>query len=92
VVATPVFIPAAHIENLLAAGYIQESVSGLALTTLVCGALIENGRRRKGADVALRGPEGLPRNHRNLIPGETLLCIPPYVRVLLIAGQLSNGS
>ena len=34
VVATPVFIPAAHIENLLAAGYIQESVSGLALTDL----------------------------------------------------------
>ncbi len=34
VVPTPVFIPAAHIENLLAAGYIQESVSGLALTDL----------------------------------------------------------
>jgi hypothetical protein len=34
VVATPVFIPTAHIENLLAAGYIQESVSGLALTDL----------------------------------------------------------
>ena len=34
VVATPVFIPVAHIENLLAAGYVQESVSGLALTDL----------------------------------------------------------
>ena len=34
-VGTPrVVIPAAHIENLLAAGYIQESVSGLALTDL----------------------------------------------------------
>ena len=29
-----VVIPAAHIENLLAAGYVQESVSGLALTDL----------------------------------------------------------
>jgi hypothetical protein len=29
-----VAIPAAHIENLLAAGYVQESVSGLALTDL----------------------------------------------------------
>jgi hypothetical protein len=27
-------IPAAHIENLLATGYVQESVSGLALTDL----------------------------------------------------------
>ena len=34
VVATPVAIPAAHIENLLAIGYVQESVSGLALTDL----------------------------------------------------------
>ena len=34
VVDTPVAIPVAHIENLLAAGYIQESVSGLALTDL----------------------------------------------------------
>jgi hypothetical protein len=31
---TRVVIPATHIENLLAAGYVQESVSGLALTDL----------------------------------------------------------
>ena len=29
-----VIIPGAHIENLLAAGYVQESVSGLALTDI----------------------------------------------------------
>jgi hypothetical protein len=29
-----VVMPAAHIENLLATGYVQESVSGLALTDL----------------------------------------------------------
>jgi hypothetical protein len=29
-----VVIPAAHIESLLAAGYVRESVSGLALTDL----------------------------------------------------------
>ena len=29
-----VVIPAAHIENLLVAGYVRESVSGLALTDL----------------------------------------------------------
>ena len=34
VVATPVAIPAAHIENLLATGDVQESASGLALTDL----------------------------------------------------------
>ena len=34
-VGTPrVVIPAAHIENLLAAGYVQENVSGLALTDI----------------------------------------------------------
>ena len=37
-----------------------------------CGALIENERRR--SDVALRDLEGLPRDHRNLMPGEALLC------------------
>src|SRR6185369_7708483 len=34
VVATPVVRPIAHIEKLLATGYVQESVSGLALTDL----------------------------------------------------------
>jgi hypothetical protein len=34
VVATPVAQPIAHIENLLAAGYVQESVSGLVLTDI----------------------------------------------------------
>jgi hypothetical protein len=29
-----VVIPAAHIENLLAAGHVQESVSGLVLTDI----------------------------------------------------------
>ena len=29
-----VAIPAAHIENLLATGYVQESVSGLVLTDI----------------------------------------------------------
>ena len=34
-VGTPrVVIPAAHIENLLATGYVQESVSGLVLTDI----------------------------------------------------------
>ena len=34
-VGTPrVVIPVAHIENLLAAGYVQENVSGLALTDI----------------------------------------------------------
>ena len=32
-----VVIPAAHIENLLATGYVQESVSGLALTDIKSG-------------------------------------------------------
>ena len=32
--APRVAIPAAHLENLLATGYVQESVSGLALTDL----------------------------------------------------------
>ena len=34
VVATPVARPIAHIEKLLVAGYVQESVSGLALTDI----------------------------------------------------------
>jgi hypothetical protein len=47
VVATPVFIPAAHIENLLAAGYVQESVSGLALTDLGVWRLDRERARKK---------------------------------------------
>jgi hypothetical protein len=34
VVATPVAQPIAHIEKLLATGYVQESVSGLVLTDI----------------------------------------------------------
>jgi hypothetical protein len=34
VVATPVAQPIAHIEKLLAGGYVQESVSGLVLTDI----------------------------------------------------------
>jgi hypothetical protein len=34
VVATPVARPSAHIEKLLVAGYVQESVSGLVLTDI----------------------------------------------------------
>ena len=33
-VATPVSQPIAHIEKLLATGYVQESVSGLVLTEI----------------------------------------------------------
>jgi hypothetical protein len=34
VVATPLVRPVAHIEKLLAAGYVQQNVSGLVLTDL----------------------------------------------------------
>jgi hypothetical protein len=34
VVATPVVTPVAHIEKLLATGYVQQSVSGLVLTDI----------------------------------------------------------
>ena len=53
-------IPAAHIENLLATGYVEESLSGLALTDL--GVWRLNRGREEGTDVALRVPRAPSRS------------------------------
>jgi hypothetical protein len=42
-------IPAAHIENLLDAGYVQESVSGLVLTDLGMWRLDRERAKKKPA-------------------------------------------